>query len=162
MKTLLLLRHAKSSRADSRLADHDRPLNDRGNEAAKLMGQLLADERLIPALSLSSTAVRARKTAAKVAKRCGYAKPVQLDERLYLTEPKRHLDVLRDIPDDCERVLVVGHNPGIAAFLNELTAADEELPTAALARIELPLEHWRDASAKTRGTLVRLWRPKEL
>ncbi len=162
MKTLLLLRHAKSSRDNPDLADHERPLNDRGKGAARQMGQLLVDEKLVPDLIVSSTAVRARKTAQKVAKRCDYPRAIQLDERLYLSNPAAHLAVLQGVENDEQRVLVVGHNPGISEFLNQLASADEELPTAGLALIELPIKRWRDLTARTRGTLARIWRPKEL
>jgi phosphohistidine phosphatase len=162
MKTLLLLRHAKSSRDDPHLEDHARPLNARGKEAAKQIGRLIRDEKLVPDRMISSTAVRARKTAAKAAKSCGYDKAIELSEAIYLAKPAAHRTVLNDVPDHCDSVLVVGHNPGISEFLHQLTDSGEEMPTAALAVIELPIESWSTLSADTRGSLRQMWRPREL
>ena len=89
MKTLLLLRHAKSSWKESSLTDHDRPLNDRGQRDAARMGQLLTDEDLLPDLILLSTATRARTTAELVAASSGFDGEIRLDGELYHA-PSRH------------------------------------------------------------------------
>jgi phosphohistidine phosphatase len=161
MKTLLLLRHAKSSRDEPDLADHERPLNERGKQAAKEVGRFLRDENLMPDLIVSSTAVRARKTAQKAAKQCDYPRAIELEERLYLAGVPAHYSVVRGIATDCERLLVVGHNPGISEFLNQLTSGEEEMPTAALAVVQLPIKRWKDLTAKSRGTLVKFRRPRD-
>ena len=161
MKTLLLLRHAKSSRDVPDLSDHDRPLNDRGRQAAKQVGRFLRDEDLVPDLILCSTAVRARKTAQKAAKACDYPRAIELEERLYLANSHAHYAVLRGVDTGCKRVLLVGHNPGISEFLNQLTSAEEEMPTAGLAIVTLPIDRWKDLTARTRGKLIKFWRPRE-
>jgi phosphohistidine phosphatase len=161
MKTLMLLRHAKSSRDVPNLADHDRPLNERGKQAAKHVGRFLRDEDLVPDLILSSTAVRARKTSQKAAKACDYPRAIELEERLYLASAQTHDAVVRGVEAGCKRLLLVGHNPGISDFLNHLASADEEMPTAGLAIVELPIIHWKDLTAKTRGKLIKFWRPRE-
>lgn len=161
MKTLMILRHAKSSRDDPELADHERPLNERGKQAAKEAGRFLRDEDLLPDLIVSSTAVRARKTAQKAARQCEYPRAIELDEQLYLGHAQTHYSVVRKIEPGCKRLLLVGHNPGISEFLNQLTSGDEELPTAGLAVVQLPIKAWKELTARTRGKLLKLWRPRD-
>ncbi|MDO8680471.1 MAG: histidine phosphatase family protein [Acidobacteriota bacterium] len=162
MKTLLILRHAKSSWSDSALDDHDRPLNDRGERDAPRMGELLRQQRLTPDLIISSDAVRARMTAEAVAKAAGYAGEIRLEPLLYGAAPDDIVVVLRTAEPNAEIVMVVGHNPGLEALVGQLTGERHDLPTAALAQIDLPIDRWRDLNGSTRGTLVDLWRPKEL
>lgn len=162
MKTLLLLRHAKSSWNDENQADHDRPLNRRGKEDAPRMGRLIATEHLVPDMILSSTAKRARKTAAKVAEHCGYSGEVRKLDELYLAAPDIYIATLHGLADDVHRVLVVGHNPGLQLLVTVLSGANQDFPTAALAQIELPIDAWSDLMRETRGQLVRLWRPRDL
>jgi phosphohistidine phosphatase len=161
MKTLLLLRHAKSSRDDPELADHDRPLNERGKKAAKEAGRFLRDEKLVPDLIVSSTALRARKTAQKAAKQCEYSRAIELEEQLYLGNAPTHYKVVRKSEPSCKRLLIVGHNPGISDFLNQLISGDEEMPTSGLALVQLPIKAWTELTARTRGKLVQFWRPRD-
>lgn len=162
MKTLVVLRHAKSSWNESGLADHDRPLNDRGERDAPRVGKLLRQQRLAPDVIISSDAVRARTTAQAVAEAAGYAGEVRLEPLLYHAAPDDILVVLRAAEPAAETVMVVGHNPGLEALVGRLTGARHDLPTAALAQVALPIDRWRDLDGSTRGTLVGLWRPKEL
>src|SRR6266480_4882827 len=111
MKTLLLLRHAKSSWKQPELADHTRPLNKRGKKTAPRMGALLQDEDLIPDLIICSSAVRAYTTALLVAKACSYMGEINQTRSLYLAEPEDYVEVLRQVAEKHMRVLVVGHNP---------------------------------------------------
>src|SRR5512137_1969116 len=113
MKTLLLLRHAKSSWKQPELNDHDRPLNKRGKKEAPKVGKYLKDNDLVPDLVLSSTAKRARDTAEAAAEECGFDKPIEFYQDLYLSEPSCYLDILQRLPDSAGRVLVVGHNPDL-------------------------------------------------
>jgi len=162
MKTLLLLRHAKSSWKQPELADHDRPLNKRGKQTAPLTGALLQDEDLIPDLILCSSAVRAHTTALLVAKACSYIGEIKQTRKLYLAEPQAYVDVLRQVAEQHERVLVVGHNPGLEALIEALTGEAMAMPTAALAYIELSLKRWRDLDMDSECKLVNVWRPKNL
>ena len=162
MKTLLILRHAKSSWKHAGLADHDRPLNRRGSRDAPRVGLLLRRQRLTPDLIVSSTAERARSTAAQVADGSGCGGPLELDRQLYLAEPEAVVDVVRGLGGEASRVLVVGHNPGLEELVARLTGRAEVLPTAALAQIELPLAEWADLRPFTRGRLAGLWRPRDL
>jgi len=162
MKTLLLLRHAKSSWKHPELDDHDRPLNRRGKQSAPLMGALLQDEDLIPDLILSSSAVRAHTTALLVAKACTYKGDLEQTNKFYLAQPKTYIEVLRNVADKHTRVLVVGHNPGLEMLIEALTGETITMPTAALAHIELSLERWRDLALNTKCKLLNMWRPKIL
>jgi len=162
MKTLLILRHAKSSWDEPAVPDHDRPLTERGKKDAQRIGQLLQEHGLTPDLIVSSTAKRARKTAVKLAKASGFAGQVDTTKRLYLADPGRLVDVLREVNDEHATVLVVAHNPGLEELVTQLTGQAEHLPTAALAHVSLDIESWQDLSVASAGKLVQLWRPKEL
>ena len=162
MKTLLLLRHAKSSWKHDDIPDHDRPLKKRGKRDAPRMGQLLLEQELVPQLIISSTAKRARKTAKKTAKACSYAGEIVLKRGLYQAGPMGHIRILQEVADDYRRVMLVGHNPGLEVLLEVLTGESEWLPTAALAQIELPVETWAEVQEYIGGKLVNLWKPKDL
>ncbi len=161
MKTLLLMRHAKSSRKDPNLTDHDRPLNKRGIRDAPRMGNVLRDEGLVPDLIVTSPATRAVATAEAVAKASGCRSELRVVAELYPGDSPSYVRVLREIPDDSRRVLVVGHNPAMERFLGELTGMMEILPTAAVAVVELSIAKWKEISQATRGRLISVWRPRE-
>ena len=160
MKTLLLLRHAKSSWKEKGQADHDRPLKKRGKREAERVGGVLRAADLLPALTLSSTARRARKTARIVLEAAGCDAPLELHADLYLAEPPAYLARLAGLSDETARVLVVGHNPRISEFVHHLTGHAEEMPTACLVRIDLPIERWQGLNGSTHGELVQTWRPR--
>jgi len=162
MKTLLILRHAKSSWKEQGLTDHDRPLNKRGNRDAPRMGELVREKGLVPDLIISSTAVRARTTAEKVAQACGYDQEIQLEHELYLASSATYQQVLKGLPEGINTVMVVAHNPGLEALLASLTDEMVDMPTAALAEVSLPITSWTQLGSNTKGKLLNLWRPKEL
>ncbi len=162
MKTLLLLRHGKSSWQDAALADHDRPLKKRGRNAAAQMGRLLVDQGLVPDHVLTSTAVRARDTAALVAEAMEFGGTIEEDSDLYHAEPQTFVAIVSQIPHRIDAVLVVGHNPGLEDWLSRLTGSQDEFPTAALAHVVIPIDDWNELTLETRGELRKVWRPKEL
>lgn len=162
MKTLLILRHAKSSWDEPNLPDHDRPLTERGKRDADRIGSLLLEHKLVPDLIVSSTAKRARKTASKVAKACGAVEEVQTTSRLYEAYPSQFIEVLREVEDTYATVLVVAHNPGLEGLVWHLTGQQEAMPTAALAQVALDIDRWQDLAVPPGGRLVQLWRPKEM
>ncbi len=162
MKTLLILRHAKSSWKDTLLADHDRPLNKRGKQDAPRMGKLLKEQGLVPDRIISSTAKRARNTAKAVAKACHCEDRVELTPEFYHAGPGAYLAVLQNVQDDDQRVMVVGHNPGMEALVAHLTGRMETMPTAAIAHVALPIEKWAELDYEVQGELLALWRPKAL
>lgn len=162
MKTLLVLRHAKSSWKHADLADHDRPLNKRGKQAAPRVGILLQDEDLVPDLMICSSAERTYRTALLVAKACAYAGKIKKTRNLYLAEPMDYVEVLHQAADQHERVLVVGHNPGLETLIEDLTGEEIVMPTGALAYLKLSLKNWKDLDLTTKCELVNVWRPREL
>lgn len=162
MKTLLLMRHAKSSWKDHDLEDQLRPLNKRGKKDAPLMGLLIREKELTPQQILSSTAERARETTQSIIETTGFTGKVEYLESFYLGEPENYLDVLHFLPDDVERVMIMGHNPGLEGLLQILTGAVEPLSTAAIAYIVLPIRHWSELNNSVEGELIELWRPREL
>lgn len=161
MKTLLILRHAKSSWKDMSLADHDRPLKKRGKRDAPRMGTLLREEGLVPDLIISSTAKRALETAVLVADASGYEGDIDVRREFYPGYPDAYIDALRETADEYRIMMVVGHNPGLEELLELLTEAGEFLPTAALAQVALPLQNWCELNYETSGEMVNLWRPRE-
>ena len=162
MKTLLVLRHAKSSWEDDGLSDHQRPLSQRGKHDAPLMGTLLKKQELVPDLIISSSAKRAAKTAEAVAQSCGYENEVILTETLYASSPEDYVEVLNDLEFDYNRVMVVGHNPGLEELIEELTGEWVRMPTAALTQIELGIDQWADLELDESGDLKNIWTPREL
>ena len=162
MKTLLILRHAKSSWDAPGLTDHDRPLNARGKRDAPRVGQLIYDEGLVPDLIVCSTAKRARKTAKKVARSSGYRGTIQETDILYHGEPKDWILLLRELADTHQRVMIVGHNPGLEDLLALLTGQYERLTTANLAVLQLPIDSWEDLDPRNQqATIAKLWRPAD-
>lgn len=162
MKTLLLLRHAKSSWKDSEIDDHDRPLNKRGKRDAPRMGQLLKEENLLPDLIISSSAKRCRKTAEHVIEGSGYRGEARLTGELYEADAPKLRDFAGLLPASADRVLLIGHNPGLEVFLETLVGVYTPLTTAALAHVEVPIDQWSQFSGETRGQLIRVWQPREL
>ena len=122
----------------------------------------MREHGLRPDVVLSSDAVRAQLTAKAVAEAARYAEEVLLDPRLYMACSADILSLLPTVRENAETVMIVGHNPGLEQLVEQLTGEREDLPTAALAQIELPIDLWRDLSLTTRGTLVGLWRPGDL
>lgn len=162
MKTLLILRHAKSDWGDPSLEDHDRPLNARGKRDAPRMGELLRRQNLLPDLILCSTAKRARQTVKLLTEAAGYTGEVSYLESLYAAPPSAYLKACAGLPEEIQTVMVVGHNPGLEELLAGLSGEHLALPTAALAEVELPIARWQELQQPVRGRLLHLWRPKEL
>ena len=161
MKTLLLLRHAKSSWKQPEQHDHDRPLNKRGKKEAPKVGRYLKESELVPDLVLSSTARRAQDTAQAVVEESGFSGQVDLYQDLYLSDTTCYLDILHYLPDEASRVLVVGHNPDLEELLTLLTDVTVHMTTAALAQVDLPISSWRELNEATDGRLQNLWSPRE-
>ncbi len=162
VKTLFVLRHAKSSWQDATLDDHDRPLNKRGKRTAPRLGQFLAEQKAVPDLILSSTAKRAKSTAKKAAQAMGYEGHIIYDKSMYLAAPHAYLQAIRGYATQHERVMIVGHNPGLETLVQTLTGTKQPLPTAALADIRLAITSWRDCKRDSTGTLRHLWLPRQL
>jgi phosphohistidine phosphatase len=162
MKTLLIMRHAKSSWKFASLSDHDRPLNERGERDAPLMGKLLNEQGFVPDLILTSTAMRASETARLVAENCSFDGEIKKDRNLYHAGVDEFIDGLKSHPDDEDTVMVVGHNPGIAELVDYLTDSPESMTTANIAVIRLAIDSWGDLDFETEGELVNVFRPRDL
>jgi phosphohistidine phosphatase SixA len=162
VKRLLLLRHGKSDWDAKYGADHDRPLANRGKRAASLMGRYLASLDQVPDRVVCSSAVRARETLRLAAEAGGWSCPVTVAEELYQASPGRVLELIRDIKDSVNSVLLVGHEPTWSLLAGKLIGrARVEFPTAAMARIDLPVARWGDVGFG-KGILVWLVTPKLL
>jgi phosphohistidine phosphatase len=148
MKTLYLLRHAKSSWSFDELSDQERPLNDRGRDDAPLMGQALAKRHICPDLVVSSPAVRAMSTAALVAREMQYPhEKITVEPGIYGADVDGLLAVIHNLPNSADSVLLVGHNPTITETANELSpSALNEMPTAAVVCLRFDCEQWEQVS----------------
>jgi phosphohistidine phosphatase len=169
MKTLLVLRHAKSGWDDPVARDFDRPLNRKGQRAAQTVGRYLRSERLCFDLVAASPALRVKETLAEVAIGYGGELAPQWDQRLYLASAATLLDAIQAWPDSVESALLSGHNPGLEELVLALAAEDgpmrdavaHKFPTAALAELRLDVDHWADA-AEGGAALIRFVRPRDL
>jgi phosphohistidine phosphatase len=167
MKTLTLLRHAKSGWDNPALSDFERPLNVRGRGAARAMGRELRALGLAWDRILASPAARVTETIDGLGESYGPLAPVY-DETVYLASLDTLLALVRATDDACATLLVVGHNPGmerLALLLSRGGALHDEIalkyPTGALAQIAFQVDHWRDV-AESGGTLERFLRPRDL
>ncbi|MFT3743724.1 MAG: histidine phosphatase family protein [Pyrinomonadaceae bacterium] len=160
MKTLYLLRHAKSSWADATMSDFERPLNERGTNAAAFIGELMAENGYEPYVILSSPAIRAKATAELVKRSGSLDAEIRFEHRIYEASPQTLRQAISDIDDAYPSALVVGHNPGIETLIAFLTGRIEPVPTAALAVIDLDIDAWAYID-EGRGTLSKMHRPKE-
>ena len=171
MKTLFLLRHAKSSWDSPALADHDRPLTPRGERAAALVGHYLGAHHARIDLVLCSTAVRAVETRKRVMAAIGSPfPPVEHERGLYLCGARTLLERLRDAPDSATGLMLVAHNPDLHELARELAgsgdhehrhALEEKFPTAACAVLVFETMHWRDLD-RGAGRLADFVQPRKL
>lgn len=162
MKTLILMRHAKSSWKDPYLKDHDRPLNEIGKKEIPVMSELFIKQELLPEVILSSSAARARQTVDMLAEASGFQGEVRYLDSFYMAESQQYLDAVKALPNKLERVMIVGHNPGLEGLLQILSGQLKSLPTAAIAYISLPIQNWRDLGDGVAGELIGLWQPRDL
>lgn len=160
MKTLYVLRHAKSSWDDPAMSDFERPLNERGKKAAPFMGELMAKEGFEPYLIMSSPAARAKATAELVKKAGDLDAEIRYEHRIYEASPQTLRQIVSETDDAYPSVLVVGHNPGIEGFIRYLTGQLQPIPTATLAVIDLNVDSWFNIN-EGRSELQRIYRPKE-
>jgi len=159
MKTLFLLRHAKSSWKDKALPDFERPLNSRGRKASETISVLLKQETISPDLILSSCALRARETIEIIVRSTRLRSELRFDERIYEASATRLIEVVTQIEKNVRSALIVGHNPGMEELLSALTAQTETMPTTALAKITFKTANWNNLVKG--GTLEWVIRPKE-
>ena len=147
MKTIILVRHAKSSWKDPSLDDFDRPLNKRGKRNAPFMGQKLREGNILPDLILSSPAKRARKTATIIAKAVGYPKKkIVLNPDMYHCSGWYLLEMMRNQDDKNDTIMIFGHNPGFNDFADILLERNPvyNIPTTGIYCIRFNVDKWKD------------------
>lgn len=169
MKRVILVRHGKSSWDDPELDDHDRPLNERGRNAAPVTGAWLAKKGLRPDAVLCSSAKRTRQTAKRMAKAVELPEP-QIDRHLYHAAPSAMRDRLAALDRAHETVMLIGHQPGLGSLTRKLSdgtarprcaRAFEHFPTAAAAVLEFDIDDWSEIADAT-GRFVDFALPREL
>ena len=152
MKTLLIMRHAKSDYPPGISDDFDRPLNKRGRADLPRIARLLAAYGPHPEVVLASAARRAHQTATGLVESLGLpASVLHLDDALYLSSPSTLTQAAAGLPDSAQIGLIIAHNPGQEEWIRELTGAHIHLPTAGLAAVELGIHSWQEIS---RGRLL--------
>lgn len=170
MKTLTLLRHAKSGWDDPVARDFDRPLNPKGQRAAAMMGRHMRSLGLVFDHVVASPAVRVIETLRHVGEGYGSDLAPAWEPRAYLASATTLLDIVRELPDEAERVLLSGHNPGLEELVLLLSADDADplrdqveikFPTASLAELRFGVRRWEDV-APGEGVLARFVRPRDL
>jgi phosphohistidine phosphatase len=148
MKTLYVIRHAKSSWDNEELSDFDRPLNERGKTDAPRMGKRLKEKEVHPDLMLSSPARRAYSTSKRIAKVLGYNKEnIQTENKLYHASDADILKLLTHLPDKFNTVMVFGHNPGLTDFVNLLSnkkPVTDNIPTCGVVAFEFSIQSWSE------------------
>lgn len=158
MKTLYVIRHAKSSWDDMDLNDFERPLNERGKRDAPRMGVRLKMKGVLPDTILSSPAKRAFSTAKRIAKVIGFPKDkIKTDRQLYHAGEETILSLVQTIKNKHNIAFVVGHNPGLTDFVNTLRIDDieiENIPTSGIVMFEIDIENWEQLQW---GTARQAW-----
>ncbi|MDX3910277.1 MAG: histidine phosphatase family protein [Sphingobium sp.] len=172
MKRLTLLRHAKSGWDDPVKRDFDRPLNERGERAARLMGRFARDQNMRFELLLASPATRVIETLDHFMQSYGQSVETVWDRRIYLASSATLLDVVHGAPDAVDALMMAGHNPGLEDLILDLVPEDgrntalrdeveTKLPTASLATLEFDVDHWADIKEGS-ATLLSFTRPRDL
>jgi phosphohistidine phosphatase len=161
MRTLYLLRHAKSSWKDPSQADFERPLANRGRKACESIARLIQDRGLEFDLVLCSTAIRARETIDLVTKYAKLRTELRFDERIYEATVAQLVEIVSQLENERKSVLLIGHNPGFEDLLHVFSGADHRFPTASLAKIKLKISKWSDPFDH-KASVDWIIRPKEL
>lgn len=143
MKTLLLMRHAKSDWNADYDADHERPLNDRGLRSARLMGRVIAAESKPPHMVVSSTAVRARSTASLANEAGEWGSEIELEAALYGSGADTAIQLASQAPD-VDRLMLVGHQPTWSILVSLLTGTRVEMKTGTVVMIDFDIDRWAD------------------
>ena len=160
MKTLYILRHAKSSWDDATMTDFERPLNQRGLKTAPFIGKLMKERGLVPDVILSSPAKRACETAKLVCESAGFETQIKLDQRIYEATVGTLVSIVMEIDDSFDSALLVGHNPGAEGLVYYLTSEIARMPTAAITVINIKIGGWNTIDDGC-GELKKTYRPKE-
>lgn len=159
VKTLLVMRHAKSDWDAEHGGDHERPLNDRGIRSARVMGRVLTAEHMVPDLVVTSTAVRARSTASLASGAGKWNCEIILDPSLYGTGADAAVQSATTVADS-DRLMLVGHQPTWSILVSVLTGDQVEMKTATVAAIDFEIDAWKDLPS-VRGGLAAVYQPRD-
>ena len=161
MKTLVIVRHAKSSWDNRGLSDHDRPLNRRGLKDAPVMGARLADWGPPVDRVISSSALRALTTAELITQEMGLPwDEIVIEEALYHASEEEMLEIIQEQADYLDGLMIFGHNPGMTYLVNELSDLDlENLPTCGVVTLQFNIEHWTEVGEEL-AVLAEINTPK--
>ncbi len=162
MRTLVLMRHAKSDWKQPGLSDHDRPLNARGKLAAPAMGRHARDAGLTVDVILASSAVRVQETIGLLRQVWAGTAELLTSRSLYLASPQQIMQEVKSLPDSWQSALVVAHNPGVSALASMLASQALEMPTAAMAVFRFNTDSWQTTFTSATAELIEFWKPKEL
>ena len=162
MRSLYLVRHAKSSWAEPGLNDSSRPLNGRGKHDAPLMGKLLKKLGASPEVLITSPAKRAKSTAKRIAAELSFDKKNLVEnDQLYLADIDDFIDVIKKVQDKHKEIMIFSHNYGITDFANYISDSGiENIPTCGTVRIDFDLDSW-DSIKEKKGKLVFFEYPKK-
>jgi phosphohistidine phosphatase len=146
MKTLILVRHAKSSWDNAGIEDIDRPLNDRGKADGPVMAKRLKDKGIEIDVFISSPAKRARRTARFFAEEYGLdKKDIKIEDKLYMASSSAFEETIKEIKDKYNTAILFSHNPGITEFANNLTQVRmDNMPTCAIFAVTANTDTWAD------------------
>jgi phosphohistidine phosphatase len=169
VRTLYVLRHAKSDWGDASLRDFDRPLNGRGRKSAKAMGRELRERGLTPDLVLLSPSARTTETLARVEEGFGASFEKVEERSIYLAETEELVALIRNAPAQSDRLMIVGHNPGMHELVLLLANGPRDLreeaaakfPTGAMAEISFDVGDWSDVTPGS-GFIRSFLKPREL
>ena len=169
MRTLYVLRHAKSDWGDASLRDFDRPLNGRGRKSAKAMGRELRERGVTPDLVLLSPSARTTETLARVEEGFGASFEKVEERSIYLAETEELVALIRNAPAQSDRLMIVGHNPGMHELVLLLANGPRDLreeaaakfPTGAMAEISFDVGDWSDVTPGS-GFIRSFLKPREL
>ena len=162
MKTIVLFRHGKSDWNVHFENDHDRPINERGINAAKKMGKYLADIKEIPELLISSTAHRTRETIELAAQSGNWKSECIFEPRIYGGSPNVLIEIIKNIDEKFNYVCLIGHEPNFSSFISKsCNEKFHRFPTASMAKIVYNKDKWVNVMFGS-GQLEWIKRPKEL
>ena len=170
MKTIFLLRHAKSSWNKPELDDFERPLAPRGIKSAEKIGKYLKKEKLLPDIIYCSKAVRAKETWELVNRIVKKKNNINYKNKLYMANFSDFLNIIKETKDNFKSLMLISHNPGIENFALEIIKnkesekyknIDYKYPTGALSIIKFNIKKWNEVTSST-GEIYEFIKPKEL
>ncbi len=145
MKTIYLIRHAKSDWSNAFLDDFDRDLNKRGKKSITIMAKVLKEKKIKPDIIISSPAKRTKSTIERLLKKLEFKEKITYLNKLYLADSEAILSIIKNIDNKYDSVFIIGHNPGLTDFVNLMTNVNiNNIPTLGIIEMKCESEEWRD------------------